>query len=101
MTDTLESPWLRRFAALELAAGCLVLVASLLLYVAWRTDTSGHGEKAFFWLVAAFLAPTGAALALAGWALRRDRRIGLWLQLAVPVAILATWVWFARSFGGG
>ena len=86
----------RRIGGAELRDGVIVLAVAGLFWVAWYTDRSGHGERAFLLLPVVFLAPFGVGAVVSGVAVRYGWPGQRWFALLpfvlVAAAIAAAWV---------
>jgi hypothetical protein len=76
----------------EFLGGAVVLAFAAVFYLAWHTDTSGHGERGFLLLPVVGLAPFGAGAILCGIALRFHWPGGRWYALA-PFVFTAAAIW--------
>ena len=86
----------RRIGGAELRDGLIVLAFASLFWLAWYTDHSGHGERAFLLLPVVVLAPFGLGAVVSGVALRYRWPGRRWWALLpfilVAAAIAAVWV---------
>lgn len=78
---------------LELILGAFVVLLGFLLYVAWATDHSGHGERAFLLVGAYFMVPVGLAFVIAGYLLRHG---AAWAQWIVPIVLITQFLLLQR-----
>jgi hypothetical protein len=86
----------RHRGRLELLGGVLVSAFATLFYWMWRTDTSGHGERALLLLPVILLGPFGAGSMLAGAAVRYSWPKARWFSIApflfTAAAVFAFWI---------